>query len=89
MKGAFLKKMFNGICAYDNYAINDLNVEVSPMTHYFCQGGMKAVLWADTLQTAVMMAGVVALLIRGCERMGGMEEVWRRAEEHGRVHHWE
>ena len=50
---------------------------------------MKAVLWADTLQTAIMMAGLVALLIRGCERMGGIEEVWRRAEEHGRVHHWE
>ncbi len=50
---------------------------------------MKAVLWADTLQTCIMIAGLLALLIRGSAKLGGIEEVFRRADEHGRLQHWE
>ncbi len=50
---------------------------------------MKAVLWADTLQAFIMIAGLIALLIRGCTKLGGIDEVFRRAEEHGRLQHWE
>ena len=50
---------------------------------------MKAVLWADTVQAVIMMAGLIALLIRGCAKLGGIEEVFKRAGEHGRLHNWE
>ncbi len=53
------------------------------------QGGMKGVLWADTLQAAVMLAGLIAMLVLGCAKLGGIGEVFRRAEEHGRLQHWE
>ncbi len=49
---------------------------------------MKAVLWADTLQAVIMVAGLIAMLIRGCAKLGGIEEVFRIAEEHGRLRHW-
>ncbi len=50
---------------------------------------MKAVLWVDTLQAVIMLAGLLAILIRGVAKLGGIEEVWRRAGEHGRLQHWE
>lgn len=50
---------------------------------------MKAVLWVDTLQAIVVLAGTLALLIRGSTKLGGIEEVFRRAGEHGRLQHWE
>ncbi len=50
---------------------------------------MKGVLWADTLQAAVMIAGLIAMLVLGSAKVGGIEEVFRRAEGHGRLHHWE
>ncbi len=50
---------------------------------------MKGVLWADTLQAAIMLAGLLATVVCGCAHLGGIEEVWRRAREHGRLQHWE
>ena len=46
---------------------------------------MKAVLWADTAQILVMVAGLLAVIIRGCMTVGGVAEVWRIAEEGGRI----
>ncbi len=45
---------------------------------------MKAVLWADMAQTIVMVAGLVAVLVRGCMLVGGLGEVWRIANEDDR-----
>ncbi len=50
---------------------------------------MKAVLWADTIQAVIMLSGLLAILIRGYARVGGIDEAWMRAEEHGRLQHWE
>lgn len=46
---------------------------------------MKAVLWADTAQVVVMVAGVVAVIIRGCIVSGGIGHVWHTAVEGGRM----
>ena len=46
---------------------------------------MKAVLWADTAQLLVMISGLLAVAIRGCMEVGGLTEVWRIAEEGGRI----
>ena len=45
---------------------------------------MKAVLWADTAQTVVMLAGLLAVLARGLFLVGGLDEMWRIAEEDSR-----
>lgn len=40
------------------------------------QGGMKAVLWTDTLQMAIMVAGLLAILIQGCIKVGGVSQLF-------------
>ena len=49
------------------------------------QGGMKAVLWADTIQTSVMLAGLLAVFIRGCIDVGGLQKVFDAARDQGRL----
>ena len=49
------------------------------------QGGMKAVLWADTLQTGVMLAGIIACVVEGARTVGGIGKVWQIAGEGGRL----
>ena len=46
---------------------------------------MKAVLWADAFQGVVMLIGVVVIVVLATGRIGGIEEVWRLAEEGGRI----
>ena len=46
---------------------------------------MKAVLWADTIQSFIMVAGLVAVIIQGFMDMGGIYKVWEIAEQGGRI----
>ena len=46
---------------------------------------MKAVIWTDTIQMAVMLAGQIAIVVQGSLRMGGISEVFRVAQEGGRL----
>ncbi|XP_071449636.1 sodium-coupled monocarboxylate transporter 2-like [Hetaerina americana] len=52
---------------------------------YTTLGGLKAVVWTDTLQTVIMFGGVIIILVVGTQRAGGLAEVWARNEESGRV----
>ena len=57
------------------------NPQIWPMF----QGGMKAVLWADTLQAFIMLAGLVAVVIQGSLVLGGPSNIWQRAQQGGRI----
>ena len=46
---------------------------------------MKAVLWADTLQTTIMLAGLIAVIIQGNIKMGGFHNVWKIGQQAGRI----
>ena len=46
---------------------------------------MKAVVWTDTLQSIIMVLGVVAVIVKGCIDVGGIEEVLKRATEGSRL----
>ena len=35
---------------------------------HFIQGGMKAVIWTDVLQAAIMFVGILSAIIQGCHR---------------------
>lgn len=50
---------------------------------------MKAVVWTDSLQVIFMFAGMIALLIVGSNKVGGFGEVWRIANENGRIRFFE
>ncbi|KAK7096188.1 sodium-coupled monocarboxylate transporter 1-like isoform X1 [Littorina saxatilis] len=46
-------------------------------TFYTTLGGMKAVVWTDVFQSVVMLAGLLAIVIEGVSRVGGMATVWQ------------
>ena len=46
---------------------------------------MKAVLWADTVQTTIMLAGLIAVIIQGNIKMGGFHNVWKIGQQAGRI----
>ncbi|XP_051888968.1 sodium-coupled monocarboxylate transporter 1-like [Pristis pectinata] len=57
----------------------------SVCTLYTTLGGIKAVVWTDVFQICIMAAGLLAVLIQGLIRIGGIEKVWKIAEEGGRL----
>ena len=46
---------------------------------------MKAVLWTDTFQICIMIAGLLAALIQGAVEVGGFQRAWDIAAENDRV----
>ncbi|XP_046396482.1 sodium-coupled monocarboxylate transporter 1 isoform X2 [Ischnura elegans] len=52
---------------------------------YTSVGGLKAVVWADTLQIILMFFSLVVVVIVGLSQIGGLGIVWSRAVEGGRV----
>ncbi|XP_046554578.1 sodium-coupled monocarboxylate transporter 1-like [Haliotis rubra] len=56
------------------------------VTLYTALGGMKAVLWANTFQALVIMAGLLAVLIQGSIVMGGFQNAWDIAGNRSRIY---
>ncbi|KAK7792175.1 hypothetical protein R5R35_005133 [Gryllus longicercus] len=52
---------------------------------YTTLGGLKAVVWTDTLQTILMTGGVLLVLILGTIYVGGPQVVLERSMESGRI----
>lgn len=55
------------------------------VTFYTTLGGMKAVLWTDTFQAGVIIAGLLAVLIKGSMIEGGFDKAWEIANDNGRI----
>ncbi|XP_046554446.1 sodium-coupled monocarboxylate transporter 1-like isoform X1 [Haliotis rubra] len=54
-------------------------------TIYTTLGGMKAVLWTDSFQAVVILAGLLAVLIQGSMLMGGFSNAWEIAANRSRI----
>uniref|UniRef100_A0A8C5MD14 Sodium-dependent multivitamin transporter n=1 Tax=Leptobrachium leishanense TaxID=445787 RepID=A0A8C5MD14_9ANUR len=52
---------------------------------YTTLGGLKAVIWTDAMQTLVMLAGQLAVIIVGTMKVGSISEVWQIASENGKI----
>ncbi|XP_038044169.1 sodium/iodide cotransporter-like [Patiria miniata] len=52
---------------------------------YTVIGGIKAILWTDSLQMILMVVAVIAILIKGSIDVGGFSNAWRVAYEGGRT----
>ena len=52
---------------------------------YTSIGGLKAVVWTDTLQILLMFAGFLSIIVDGALNFGGFSEIIRRADEGGRL----
>lgn len=46
---------------------------------------MKAVIWNDVFQALVMLGGLVAVVIKGSEKVGGFGHVWDLLEKGDRL----
>ncbi|XP_071115307.1 sodium-coupled monocarboxylate transporter 2-like [Haliotis cracherodii] len=55
------------------------------VTLYTALGGMKTVLWTDSLQTIIIVFGLVSLLVQGSLAVGGFSRAWEIAKERGRL----
>ncbi|KAI1301878.1 Sodium-coupled monocarboxylate transporter 1 [Halotydeus destructor] len=54
-------------------------------TFYTSIGGIKAVVWTDTIQVFLMFAGLMAVMLRGFSLSGGVGEAFRIAQKAGRI----
>ncbi|KAJ4433275.1 hypothetical protein ANN_15534 [Periplaneta americana] len=53
------------------------------------EGGIKAVVWTDMLQGIVVLASSLAIVVLGLNQLGGIEAVWSRNYEGGRIRFFE
>ena len=49
------------------------------------QGGIKAVVWTDTLQTVILIVGYLAMIVGGTVAVGGFGVIWNKSLEGGRL----
>uniref|UniRef100_A0A3P8UUE7 Sodium-dependent multivitamin transporter n=1 Tax=Cynoglossus semilaevis TaxID=244447 RepID=A0A3P8UUE7_CYNSE len=54
-------------------------------TLYTALGGLKAVIWTDVVQTIVMFAGQLAVIVVGVQKAGGVSDVWTKVWEGNRI----
>ncbi|XP_071862299.1 sodium-coupled monocarboxylate transporter 2 [Bombus fervidus] len=55
---------------------------------YTTIGGLKAVVWADTIQMTVTLGSLFAVFILGTTAVGGIFQTWRISEEGSRIVFW-
>ncbi|TMS35342.1 hypothetical protein L596_002766 [Steinernema carpocapsae] len=53
-------------------------------TLYTTLGGLKAVVWTDTLQAGVMYGGIGIVIVKGVIDVGGLGNIWHTMEISGR-----
>lgn len=53
--------------------------------HLLEQGGLRAVVWTDTFQTFVVIAGLIAIIAQGSVDLGGFGNIWDIANKGGRI----
>lgn len=49
------------------------------------QGGLKAVVWTDLIQTVLMFGAMILIIVKGTYDVGGVAVVWNRAVSSGRI----
>lgn len=66
-----------------------LNILI-PITCFVCifyttLGGVKAVVWTDTVQTVMILASVITVAVLGTITVGGVPRVWELNDMTGRI----
>lgn len=73
------------------FLVTGINVHlVTPLICTVCifyttVGGLKAVVWTDTIQFLVTMVAMFTVVILGTYHAGGVVKIWNNAEEGGRL----
>ncbi|BFF91110.1 sodium-coupled monocarboxylate transporter 2 [Drosophila madeirensis] len=74
---------FSQVTGYNVHIINAIVCSIC--VFYTMFGGIKAVVWTDVIQAAIMVVSVVLVGSMGAYRVGGFAEVFRIAGEGGRL----
>ncbi|KAH8418032.1 hypothetical protein KR222_010824 [Zaprionus bogoriensis] len=74
---------FAQVTGFNVHVIN--TIVCSICIFYTMIGGIKAVVWTDVVQAAIMVLSVVLVGLMGAHRIGGLSEVLRIAGEGGRL----
>lgn len=53
----------------------------------FLQGGMKAVVWTDSIQIMLMYGTLILIIVKGTLNVGGLSVIWNRNVAGGRIHY--
>ena len=48
------------------------------------QGGIKAVIWTDTIQMVILLVGLIVLSVMGADKAGGIHQAWNITVQGGR-----
>ena len=63
--------------------------EIKTVTIFFIQqGGIKAVVWVDTIQSVIMVAGIFAVSIKTSMIIGGVKAAFAAVREAGLGNFW-
>lgn len=73
-----------GTCVYSNRIDNLLGGFLNCDLNVF-QGGLKAVVWTDVVQTFSMFGALVLVAVKGTIDLGGMDIVFNSAWTSGRI----
>ncbi|XP_036321356.1 sodium-coupled monocarboxylate transporter 1 isoform X2 [Rhagoletis pomonella] len=77
---------FNQVSGIDIHIITPVVCLIC--TFYTCVGGLKAVIWTDVVQSFIifiMYGSILAICIKGTIDVGGLDVVWKRNSESGRL----
>ncbi|XP_054745200.1 sodium-coupled monocarboxylate transporter 1 isoform X1 [Anastrepha obliqua] len=74
---------FNQVSGVDTHIITPIVCLIC--TFYTCVGGLKAVIWTDVIQSFIMYGSILAICIKGTLDIGGLDVVWQRNIESGRL----
>ncbi|KAH8276206.1 hypothetical protein KR026_004595 [Drosophila bipectinata] len=75
---------FSQVTGYNVHIINTIVCGIC--VFYTMFGGIKAVVWTDVIQAAIMVISVILVGVLGAHRVGGLSEVLRIAGEGGRLY---
>ncbi|KAF5300336.1 hypothetical protein FQA39_LY11193 [Lamprigera yunnana] len=74
---------FNQVTGMDVHLIGSIVCLIC--IFYTVLGGLKAVVYTDTWQIIVMFISVIVIVLLGSNAIGGIEVVWERSQESGRI----
>ncbi|CAG5056598.1 unnamed protein product [Parnassius apollo] len=74
---------FNQLTGFNVFAVGGVMVAICGL--YTALGGLRAVVWTDSVQTGVMFIGVVLVAAAGTIAVGGFRTVFNVASESGRL----
>ncbi|KAI5635413.1 sodium:solute symporter family domain-containing protein [Phthorimaea operculella] len=74
---------FNQLTGFSVYAIGAVMVVICGL--YTVLGGLRAVVWTDSVQTGIMYVGVIMVGVAGTFAVGGFKRITETAYENGRL----